>query len=58
MHIQSILSQPIEPIVLRGVFYTACKIYNTDITIVEAIEVLTKALASDIVEKYGIESDN
>ena len=33
------------------------QIANPDITIDEAIDVLTKAQASDIVEKYGLDSD-
>ena len=46
-----------EPILFRGSILYNLQIANPDITIDEAIDVLTKAQASDIVEKYGLDSD-
>ena len=45
-----------EPMLFRGsILYNAGA--RIDITVEEAIEVLAKALAMDIVEKYGIDSN-
>ena len=46
-----------EPILFRGSILYNLQIANPDITVNEAIDVLTKAQASDIVDKYGLDSD-
>ena len=46
-----------EPILFRGSILSNLLIANPDITVEEALEALDTAQASDIVEKYGIESD-
>ena len=46
-----------EPILFRGSILYNLQIANPDITIDEAVAVLTKAQASNIVEKYGLDSD-
>ena len=46
-----------EPILFRGNILYNLQISNLDITEKEAVEVLAKAQAIDIVEKYGIDSD-
>ena len=46
-----------EPILFRGSILYNLQISNPEITIEEAVEALNKAQASDIVERYGIESD-
>ena len=46
-----------EPMLFRGSILYNLQVARIDITAEEAIEVLAKAQAMDIVEKYGIDSD-